>query len=281
MQQGKDHHVFVEKLMLSYLKSPLFIDLYWSFQDKNNLYFILEFADRGELSSYISKKSISINCPAKIDIPVISYLSAQIVIILEYLHSNGIAHRDFKPENLLLTSEGKIKCIDFGTADVFHLEGVNDDLFQKYNKIKQKFAKKTRDSILERLTSLSQDRKSFVGTTFYIAPEMILDQNSVDYSADLWAFGIILYRLAKNKYIFNEVNDYLIFEKIKNSSFELDNDLDSDIRDLILQLLVKDPKKRLGAGQGGFAKLKAHSFFQNIDWDNISVMESPLKSKSN
>jgi 3-phosphoinositide dependent protein kinase-1 len=203
------------------------------------------------------------------------------VLILEHLHSNGIAHRDFKPENLLLTSEGKLKCIDFATADVFHLKGVNDALYHKYTKIKEKFATNPRESILERITSLSQDRKSFVGTTFYIAPEMILDQNSVDYSADLWAFGIILYRLAKNKYLFDEVNDYLIFEKIKSSSFELDKDLDSDIRDLILQLLVKDPAKRLGAGEGGFAKLKAHSFFKDIDWENVSVMESPLKSKPN
>ena len=47
------------------------------------------------------------------------------------------------------------------------------------------------------------DKKSFVGTLYYVAPEMINDQN-VDFGADLWALGIIIYWLFTGKYIFTD-----------------------------------------------------------------------------
>jgi 3-phosphoinositide dependent protein kinase-1 len=46
------------------------------------------------------------------------FIVAQIVSIIEYLHSVGVVHRDLKPENIVLTKEGHLKLIDFGTADV-------------------------------------------------------------------------------------------------------------------------------------------------------------------
>jgi 3-phosphoinositide dependent protein kinase-1 len=271
--------VFVEKLLLSTLKNPLLINLECTFQDRENLYFVLEYVNRGELASYISANGIEFNSLETINKEIIVYLGAYMVLILEYLHSHGVAHRDFKPENLLLNNEGKLKCIDFGTIDIFHKEGVNEELFKKFTNIQNKFSKGANHDPENKFASESDKRKSFVGTTFYVAPEMILDQDSVTCAADLWALGIILYRLAKNQYLFDESNDYLIFEKIKASTFELAEDLDSDIRNLIMKLLVKDPSKRLGSGPDGFEMLKKHPFFESVDWENLLEMESPLKSK--
>jgi 3-phosphoinositide dependent protein kinase-1 len=118
-----------------------------------------------------------------------------------------------------------------------------------------------------------------VGTTYYIAPEMITDQDSVNPSVDLWAFGVILYRLMTGKYLFDEVNDYLTFEKIKSSEFELDKTINEQGKDLIKRLLHKVPSERIGFGEGGFKELKAHPFFESIDWDKINEMESPLKGR--
>lgn len=207
------------------------------------------------------------------------FIAFQIVLILEFLHTNGIVHRDFKPENLLLTDKGRLKCIDFGTADVFLIPGVNDKLHEDFMKIQNKFNNKPKNSTLTKMHPSMDSRKSFVGTTYYIAPEMITDQDSVNPSVDLWAFGVILYRLLTGKYLFDEVNDYLTFEKIKSSEFVLDTSIDEDGKDLIKKLLCKVPSERIGFGPGGFEKLKAHPFFKEIDWENPESVESPLKGK--
>lgn len=201
------------------------------------------------------------------------------MLILEFLHTNGIVHRDFKPENLLLTDQGRLKCIDFGTADVFLIQGVNDRLHEDFVKIQNKFNNKPKDSTLAQMGPANDSRKSFVGTTYYIAPEMITDQDSVNPSVDLWAFGVILYRLLTGKYLFDEVNDYLTFEKIKSSEFVLDTSINEDGKDLIKKLLCKEPSERIGFGPGGFDELKAHPFFKDMDWENPESVESPLRGK--
>ena len=51
----------------------------------------------------------------------VKYITANIVIILDYLRQMGVVHRDLKPENLIFGTNNKLSCIDFGTADVMHL----------------------------------------------------------------------------------------------------------------------------------------------------------------
>ncbi len=63
-------------------------------------------------------------------------------------------------------------------------------------------------------------KKSFVGTVYYIAPEMLVKQD-VDGGADLWALGVILYKMLTGEFLFNQANDYLIFQKIQNGSYVL------------------------------------------------------------
>lgn len=160
------------------------------------------------------------------------------------------------------------------------IPGVNDKLHENFTKIQNKFNNQPKNSTLMKMHPDEMSRKSFVGTTYYIAPEMITDQDSVNPSVDLWAFGVILYRLLTGKYLFDEVNDYLTFEKIKSSEFVLDSSIDEDGKDLIQKLLCKVPSERIGFGEGGFEKLKAHSFFKDFNWDEIHTMVSPLKGKN-
>lgn len=79
------------------------------------------------------------------------------------LHSCGVVHRDMKPENILLTTEGKVKVIDFGIAQ------------------------------LTRTPLTDSDR--FIGTPFYMAPEQVADPNKASYPSDIYSLGIIAYEL--------------------------------------------------------------------------------------
>jgi len=230
------------------------------------------------------------------------FVTAEVVQILEGLHSKGIVHRDLKPENLMLDEHCHLKIIDFGTADVILIDGANSSLYHEYLRIREKHAPKfDKDSLVSSSKVLAesgdeqeppktsnfideyqknlQHRKSFVGTVFYVAPEMLENQN-VDGGCDFWALGIMLHKMLTGKYLFEEANDYLTFEAIKKSDFHLSKDIPEQARDLILRLLKKNPAERLGNGKANsendFQKLKEHPFFNEIDWGLLRQSKSPL-----
>lgn len=79
----------------------------------------------------------------------------------------------------------------------------------------------------------------------------MLDQQLVDYGCDLWALGIIIYKLYTGKYLFEEANDYLTFERIKQCEFAVEESVPEELSDLIKRLVVKEPHLRLGNGKEG------------------------------
>ncbi len=218
----------------------------------------------------------------------------------------------------MIDSRKHLRVIDFGTAEVFLVKGKNTDIYNSYCRIREKFAPmQVRESIdgkapfydeldlkpsntiyrkheklevcnpkikhtinfMEEYNDNIKNRKSFVGTVYYVAPEMLENQN-VDPGCDLWALGIILNKMLTSEYLFNEPNDYLTFEAIRKGEYKLQTDLPDDAKDLISRLLVKDPKDRLGNGPEGsdndFKALKNHVFFQDLEWAMLQDCESPL-----
>jgi len=92
----------------------------------------------------------------------VSFYTAELLIILESLHSHGILFRDLKPDNVMIDAEGHVKLIDFG------------------------FAKK-----------LGNQLKAYTncGTVGYVAPEVLAGSSGYSYPADIWSFGILLVEL--------------------------------------------------------------------------------------
>lgn len=200
--------------------------------------------------------------------------------MLEYIHSKGVIHRDIKPENVILDEKNHLKLIDFGTADVEELPGVNDDLYKEYLEIRQKYDA-PRNTM--EWNDFQSKKKSFVGTVYYVAPEMLENQN-VDFGCDYWALGIIIHRLLTGQYLFNDQNEYLTFEKIKRCEFQIPEDFDPDARDLVSKLIRLESKERIGNGPADrgldLAALKAHKFFTGINFDTLQTDPSPLASTS-
>ncbi|KAI4253931.1 MAG: hypothetical protein L6R42_007389, partial [Xanthoria sp. 1 TBL-2021] len=131
---------------------PFITTLVTTFSDRDSLYMLLDYCPGGEVFSYLRKAK-------KFDVDTARFYAAEIVLILEFLHTNqGIAYRDMKPENILIDAEGHIKLVDFG------------------------FAKKVD----------ARETYTLCGTPEYLAPEVI--KNSGHGTAvDWWAFGILVY----------------------------------------------------------------------------------------
>ena len=83
-----------------------------TFSDSKNLYFLMEYADKGSLISLIKEVKDSI------PIETSRFFIAEIILALEHLHSQNIVHRDLKPENILLDKDFHIKICDFGEAKI-------------------------------------------------------------------------------------------------------------------------------------------------------------------
>jgi len=91
----------------------------YAFQDKENLFLVMDLMDGGDLRYHISRKRKFSENEAK-------FFVGCIIAGLEYLHNNGILHRDVKPENLVFDSDGYLHLTDFGIARIWHPDNAQD-----------------------------------------------------------------------------------------------------------------------------------------------------------
>ena len=198
-------NIISERNLLSKMKHPFIINIHYSFQDKDNLYLIMDFLSGGDLRYNIRKKK-------KFNEKETKFLLACIILGLEYCHSNMIIHGDLKPENLLLDNKGYIKLTDFGTAKII----LNNE--KKRNK-----------------------KNKISGTLGYMAPEIILGENPT-FLVDYFALGIIGYELMKGKGPFigknpTEVRQKTVFKQISIKKYEIPQDWSYEFIDFINKLL--------------------------------------------
>lgn len=110
MEKNVVEYVINEKNILSQMSNEFIVRGVYTFQSKKFLYMVMEFMKGGDLSSLLEQVG-------SFDEDTAKYYLAQIVLALEYLHSKGVIHRDLKPDNILIDSEGRIKLTDFGLSE--------------------------------------------------------------------------------------------------------------------------------------------------------------------
>lgn len=232
-----------EKIILSMLSHPFLTDFYSSFQDDENIYFLMDYIE-GEELYYVLKRH------KKFSESVAQFYLAEIFTIIEYLHKQNIIYRDLKPENIIIDKEGHIKLIDFGTSKILNKK----TLFRTH---------------------------SFKGTFEYMAPEVLNQNASYSFQFDWWSFGILMYKMLTGKLPFDkkETIDLLYSIKYEDKSFDNDNNLkflSHDAKDLIKQLLNKDVNNRITSD-----KIIGHPWFKNVNFSYIENKKNkpPLKPK--
>ncbi|MCO5601866.1 hypothetical protein L7F22_055991 [Adiantum nelumboides] len=200
-----------EVRVLNYLSGhPNIVELKATYEDRQSVHLVMELCAGGELFDRILTKG-------KYSEREAAAAFRTIVEILYNCHSRGVMHRDLKPENFLLLNkeeESPLKIIDFGLAAFF----------------------KPGDLL-----------KDFVGSAYYIAPEVLHHEYGPE--ADIWSAGVILYILLCGVPPFWADTEQGIFDAILAGSFDLTNEpwpsISPSAKDLIQKMLRQDPKERL------------------------------------
>ncbi|NXU71590.1 CTRO kinase, partial [Oreotrochilus melanogaster] len=241
---AQEHVTFFEeeRSILSQSSSPWIPQLQYAFQDKKNLYLVMEYQPGGDLLSLLNRYE------DQLDESMVQFYLAELVLAIHSVHQMGYVHRDIKPENVLIDRTGHIKLVDFGSA-----------------------AKMT--------VNKTVNAKLPVGTPDYMAPEMLTGLSgdgraSYGPECDWWSLGVIAYEMIYGRSPFTEGTSAKTFNNIMNFQrflkFPEDVKVSSEFLDLIQSLLCGQ-KERLG-----YEGLCCHPFFSKIDWNNIRNSPPPF-----
>ena len=211
------------------------------------------------------------------------YYIAELVSVLEFMHSKQIVHRDLKPENILLNKNYHLKVVSLSNSTNLNQTDFGDS--RQMNDEPEEEVIVADDDDRNSLFGDDEargNRKSFVGTALYISPEMLL-QNTFYPASDLWALGCIIYQLHLGVTPFTGSVDYEVFEKIQKRKISFPKELDKETIDIIDKLLQLNHEARLGAGEPGskndYAALKRHPYFKGIDFATLDKKLPPLAAE--
>ncbi|XP_026547857.1 uncharacterized serine/threonine-protein kinase SgK494, partial [Notechis scutatus] len=164
--------------------------------------------------------------------------ATELVLVLAYLHNQGIVHRDIKMENILLDEQGHLKLADFGLS-----------------------------------RHLPWGRRAFTicGTLQYMAPE-VLSGGPYAHAAEWWSLGVLLFAMATGQFPVPPERDHLaMLRSVKRSAYTIPAGLSRGLRLLLSELLWQDPQRR----PCRLHHFRAHLFFRGMSFDADTLRKQP------
>ncbi|KAG9316382.1 kinase-like domain-containing protein [Chiua virens] len=222
LRKGQEGHVRAEREVLksaSLVSSPgaaeWIMKLYYSFQDRDNLYLVLEYMGGGDLLNLLIERDV-------FEEDFTRFYVAEMVLAIESCHKLGFIHRDIKPDNFLFDPEGHIRLSDFGLATDLHWAHDTSYYEQQRRQLLHKHGIDLDDGsgLMDGIKTRRMDRKdvellladgdgkdgiftwreknrrklaySVCGTNSYMSPEVIRG-NGYSFSCDWWSLGVIMF----------------------------------------------------------------------------------------
>ena len=240
--------------ILREIKFTFICNLYYSFQNEENLFIIIDFCS-GENLDYYLKLNLFEENEAK-------FFIAELIFTIEYLHNLNIIYNDLKIENILIDENNHIKLSEIGLIKEINNNDDNNnnsDIKNKKNKNKE---------------NINEDKKEEnKNEIHYLSSKILFNYQSIDKKSNIYNIGSILYELiiGISPFYVTEINNDNIEHKLILPDF-----LSPELKDLLIKLLEEDVNKRIGVKN--FNEIKEHPFFNNIDWDSINNknIEPPL-----
>ncbi|KAI1731567.1 protein kinase domain-containing protein [Ditylenchus destructor] len=259
IQKQQAAHVRSERDILAEANSKWIVKLFFSFQDSNNLYFIMEYVPGGDMMQLLINKGIFSERLAR-------FYIAELTCAIEYVHGLGFIHRDIKPDNILIDKNGHIKLTDFGlctglrwTHDKRHYVIYDDD---------GSGSSHFRDDSFSLPAGLVGNENGKVKLLEYRHHKKRHTQ-----LCDWWSVGVILYEMVYGRPPFMsedpQETQYMIvnWRRFLNLDNPMGARLSQSCVDFIARLCC-DTDMRLG-GHNGAKDVKAHLWFKGIDFMNL------------
>lgn len=201
---ARDKRTIREGALGRLLFHPHICRLYEMVTMSNHFYMLFEYVEGGQLLDYIVSHG-------SLNENFARKFARGIALALDYCHKNNVVHRDLKIENIMINQKGEIKIIDFGLSNLY-----------------------TQNHLL----------KTYCGSLYFAAPELLSAKPYTGPEVDVWSFGVVLYVLVCGKVPFDDPVVSALHEKIKKGNVEYPSFISKDCVSLLSRMLVVDPSKR-------------------------------------
>ncbi|CAG0889036.1 unnamed protein product [Cyprideis torosa] len=284
LKRNQVAHVKAERDILSEADNEWVVKLYYSFQDKESLYFVMAYIPGGDLMSLLIRMGIFSE-------PLARFYMAELVMAIESVHKMGFIHRDIKPDNILIDRDGHIKLTDFGLCTGFRWTH-NSKYYQRNGHVRQDsmdpdedwegacHCKKPLERRRRRQLHQRCQAHSLVGTPNYISPEVLM---RVGYTqlCDWWSAGVILFEMLIGHPPFLADSPAETQMKIihfrETMRIPPTPEVTPEAEDIMRRLLT-GAESRLG--KDGAQEIKEHPFFHPLgDVNAIRKTEAPYIPK--
>ena len=237
LDKKSEYSINNERVFLSKLRHPFLVNMHYAFQDKDNLYLVIDILNGGDLRFHCSRYR-------KFSEEQTRFFIACMVHALSYVHENNVIHRDVKPENLILDDKGYVHLTDFGIAK----ENKGDN------------------------SSETSGTPGYMSPEVILG---IGHSFSVDYYA-IGVIGFE-FMTGKRPYIGKtrrEIKEQMFKKQARINKNKLEKEWSLDSMDFINRLIERKPELRLGS-KSGIKELKDHFWLRYYPWNELEKKSLP------